>query len=187
MTQKSFRKNPYTRSSQNLPAFRGDWMATMPASETKTGVEYKWDIPTRSNPAVKLLLALHQHAPALSKELKGMDKFTKACENWFTLRVLKDAGFATQKATAEGEATEPRYNMRSARCFRATEWAKQAKEADLLKRPRPPNPLQHTTEATTLRFYAEKGAADNLEAGRRIANKRKAKNDLKAAARLPPP
>ena len=59
MTQKSFRKNPYTRSSQNLPAFRGDWMATMPASETKTGVEYKWDIPTRSNPAVKLLLALH--------------------------------------------------------------------------------------------------------------------------------
>ena len=67
--------------------------------------------------------------------------------------------------------------MRAARCFIATEWTKKAKEADLLKKPRPPNPLQHTSETTTIRFYADKGATDRLEAGKRIALRRQAKKD----------
>ena len=48
--------------------------------------------------------------------------------------------------------------MRAVRCYRGTEWAQLAKEAEKNRLPPPPNPLQHTDPKTTLRRYAKKGA-----------------------------
>ena len=73
-------------------------MAVMPAAETKTGVDYKWDIPAASNFAVVLLRALHAYVPDLDKELGGFAKFTKALKKWFAERVLPDAGYAARDA-----------------------------------------------------------------------------------------
>ena len=84
LTKKSFRRNTY-------PDFEGDWVAFMPKSETKTSLDYKWDIPQSANTAVKLLRALHEIEPALQENLMGQYKFKKSLDNWFASRVLKDA------------------------------------------------------------------------------------------------
>ena len=90
--------------------------------------------------------------------------------------MLKDAGFEARDAEEDKPAV-PRYNMRAVRCFVGTDWAQRAKQADVLKQARPPNPLQHTDPRTTLRHYATPGAFDGLEAARRINEKGRTKQD----------
>ena len=179
------RKNAYAHGVRSLPSFKGDWMAVMPAAETKTGLDYKWDIPAAANFAVVLLRALHAYAPDLDEELGGRARFTKALKNWFVERVLPDAGYAARDAK-EKEPAIPKYNMRSIRCYVGTDWAKRAKEADVAKRPRPPNTLQHADDRTTFRRYAKKSAADNMEAVGRIVRRRNLKVNKKNALKALP-
>ena len=153
LTRGCFRKNAYANPGKDLPKFKGDWMAVVPAAETKTGIDYKWDIPAAANFAVVLLRALHAYVPDLDKELGGHAKFTRALKNWFVERVLKDTGHASRDAEGE-EPAVPKYNMRSVRCYRGTEWVQRVLEAKRLKVARPPNPLQHTDGRTTMRHYA---------------------------------
>ena len=130
--KKSFQPNDY-------PDFEGDWKATVPADFTKTRRPYKWDIPKYANSAVETLRALHKHVPTLQEQLGSWDKFTKALETWFD-RVMKDAA-KEGKDVATHDKAGAKYNMRSARCFRATEWVKLAREAELEGKRPPPNPL----------------------------------------------
>mgnify|MGYP003322845000 CR=1 FL=1 len=142
-------------------------MATMPAEFTKTGVAYKWDIPKSANPAVRLLRDLHKHVPTLEHQLEGLHKFNKALENWFTIRVMKDAA-AEENIVSVRSPAGAKYNMRSVRCWYATKYGMDAAEAAREGRQLPPNPLQHTNIATTFGRYMAKGAADLVEAGRRL-------------------
>ena len=75
--------------------------------------------------------------------------------------------------------------MRAVRCYRGTEWAQLAKEAEKQGLPLPPNPLQHTDARTTMRHYARKGAFDELEAARRIQDKHRKKIAPKAMQKAP--
>ena len=151
-TRGSFPENAYANPGKGLPKLEGTWMAFMPAAETKTRRDYKWEIPTVDNSAVKLLRALQAYVPALEDKLGNRAKFTKAIEDWFVKRVVKDvaAEYEDEEMFPEGV----RYNMRSVRCYRGTEWVQRVLEAKRLKVARPPNPLQHTDGRTTMRHYA---------------------------------
>ena len=183
-TRGCFPKNAYANPGKGLPKFEGTWMAVMPASETKTRRDYKWQMPNATNFAVCLQMALHVKYPDLREMLGGVTNFAKALEDWFVKRVLKDVGHVARPAEGD-EPGVPRFCMRSTRCYRGTEWVRLAREADVLKQTRPPNPLQHTDARTTMRHYALPDAQDGLEAGRRIADRRVAKQVSKAEARLP--
>lgn len=78
-------------------------------------------------------------------------------EYWFT-KTLLDAGLP--KKIKEGT-----YNMRSIRCYIATEWIKLKTEYEQMEYPNEPiNPLQHIKPGITANVYADLQADDVLAA-----------------------
>ena len=125
------------------------WKASAPADFTKTGLHYRWLIPNESNDIVELVLKTTVTGFKRHEDLKT--KLTY----WYE-KVMKDAGLEMENEIGD------RLTMRSIRCHHATEWVKLDAEHKFMGLPKPPNPLQHESEATTRRHYAEK-QVDDLE------------------------
>ena len=92
-----------------------------------------------------------------SKLPKKWELMHSQMEYWFT-KTLLDAGLP--KKIKEGT-----YNMRSIRCYIATEWIKLKTEYEQMEYPNEPiNPLQHIKPGITANVYADLQADDVLAA-----------------------
>ena len=65
-----------------------DYMAIVPAHQTKTGAKYKWAMKKKVNKAVKLVQQLHEKNKLPT--FKDQHHFAKMLYDWFTRRILPD-------------------------------------------------------------------------------------------------
>ena len=145
--EKTFILNDY----KHLPY---KWKATADSSFTKTHRDYTWMIPNEANDIVDLILRLG------TTDYTKQDVLKEDLKYWYW-KTMRDAGLDLENEDDE------RLNMRSIRCYFATEWVKFDAECKWMGWTRPPNPLQHESATTTLRYYSETGADNQQDAIKR--------------------
>ena len=139
---------------------RHKYQASAPKEITKTARDYRWLLPVEMNPFTDAILAHGGTGFASYEDLKD------SMRRFFTDTVLPGAG-APRNATPK-----KLFGLRTVRAFRATEYIKLLKEYEAMDwEPKPINPLSHTDLKTTLKYYAEMGADDILEARLRCIEK----------------
>ena len=131
-----------------------DWAATVPPKFNKTRKLYKWPVPREMNWAVETLAKLHKVVPQLQTLLGDPAKnFAKMLENWYSRRVIKDAGKENDDVAERCPATDQLYSMRTIRAYHGTKWAEEAELAQRMGLPPPFNPLQHVNPRMTFQHY----------------------------------
>lgn len=131
------------------------YTATLGAQETKTRMQtYRWFLPEKRNWFAKLVLKADAKA-----HYNRVQHLQNAMTHEFTF-VRNSAGIGRGPKHGHGD-----WNMRSARCWKATRWVQLCTVWDCMgwKVP-PPNPLQHTTPRLTVGVYADKDAGNKDEA-----------------------
>ena len=141
-----FEKTFVLNDFEHLPC---KWIATAPSDFTKTHRDYRWLIPNQANDIVDLILRLG------TTDYTKQDVLKEDLKYWYW-KTMRDAALSLENEQGE------RLNMRSIRCYFATEWIKLDAECKFMGWPRPPNPLQHESAATTRRYYSA-SQADNQE------------------------
>ena len=115
-----------------------DYMAIVPAQQTKTGAKYKWAMKGKVNKAVKLVQQLHDRDQLPT--FKDQHHLAKMLYDWFSRRVLPDAAKESKAVTAY-LATGNKYNLRTVRARFATAWAAAKLAAERKGEKEPKNPL----------------------------------------------
>ena len=93
--------------------------------------------------------------------IKSESTLYASLDYWYE-KLRRDAG-VKEKAPNGGSL-----NMRSVRCYHATEWVKVEAEYKFMGFDMaPPNPLQHASRTLTVNTYAEKDAGNEEEAIKR--------------------
>ena len=78
--------NHFRKTSVNLGC---DYVAIVPADNTKTAVRYKWPMKQKMNEAIELVRQLHARAPSVEK-LGEQHQLAQKIGDWFRKRVLID-------------------------------------------------------------------------------------------------
>ena len=113
-----------------------------PRAFTKTKLDYSWQVrydDKRMN-QISDILGL--------TSFKDAAHLLRAVEYWFN-KIVKDAKLPRPPAGAQ-------WTLRSARCLHATEWYRLTLQHQIMHYQKPPNPLHHVCERTSLRYYAVK-------------------------------
>ena len=136
------------------------YIATVTADLTKTKRDYRWHLKNDDNIFYNVLQKVD------ISYYKDAYRLYAGLDYWFE-KVRADAG--VDSTNGKGGF----HNMRSVRCYHATEWVKFREDMIFMKwiKAIPPNPLQHATVAFTIKTYAEKGANDSKAAQERCLKK----------------
>ena len=148
---------PTTRAAKGC-----DYMAIVPAHQTKTGQRYKWAMKGKVNKAVKLVQQLHKRDRLPT--VKDQHHLAKMLFDWFTRRVLPDAAKESDVVKAH-LATGNKYNLRTVRARFATAWAAAKLAAERKGKKVPKNPLFHKSLAVTFRCYVALEDSDDEVGG----------------------
>ena len=136
------------------------YKATMPGSETKTHRDYFWLLPDEVVDFVPHIMA---HPDTGFHNFSALNK---ALGPFYDKQILADSGVRISDKRGK------RYTMRTIRAAKATEWILLQQEYEVMKwKPRPPNPLQHTSLRMTIEKYAIKQSDNQWEAKRRCVEK----------------
>ena len=140
----------------------GKYKATMPANHTKTAIVYEWYLPVEANDIVKEILSLGNTGYA------NYRKLTDGLSDYFDDQILKKAGIPTENNL------KLKYNMRSIRKYRATEYVKLLTDYVTMGwAPLPSNPFQHTDLRMTISRYAAAGSDNKVQSQLRCFEKYK--------------
>lgn len=129
------------------------YIAQTPGDINKTKLDYRWLLPAYINDIVE----------------KYKKYMTKTNIHWVTtknrLTYIYNLTLAFLKIKSD-------FTMRSVRCWYATDWIMTKAEYILMDwKPFPPNPCQHESDTTTLKYYARDGAQDQERAFQRCLEK----------------